>query len=139
VINNSQPATENISVGMYSSLMGTFDFMELIRHVYAMSSRIVSSERSIPFHTSYFNDPWTLPSLTTSCEGHSHDGMAMPLLAAKIAYQVVLDSSTDPDPVISPMDDEDPVLRPMWATLFSCSHNCLDETLYPWMKVSSKS
>jgi hypothetical protein len=79
MVDNSQPTTENIDVRMYSSLMGTFDFMAPIHHVYAMSSRPVSSERSVPFHTSYFNDPWTLPSSTTSCEGQSHDGMAMPL------------------------------------------------------------
>jgi hypothetical protein len=39
VINNSQSTTENLSVGMYSSLMGTFDFMTPSHHVYTMSSR----------------------------------------------------------------------------------------------------
>jgi hypothetical protein len=39
MIDNSKAATENIGVGMYSSLMGTFDFSALIYHVYAMSSR----------------------------------------------------------------------------------------------------
>jgi hypothetical protein len=97
VIDNSQPTTENIGVRMYSSLMGTFDFMAPIHHIYAMSSRSASSMRFVPFHTSYFNDPWTLPSSTTSCEGQSHTGMAMPLSTAEIAYQVVLDSSVDPD------------------------------------------
>jgi hypothetical protein len=79
VVDNSQLTTENIGVRMYSSLMGTFDFMAPIHHVFAMSSRLVSSEMSGPFHTSYFNDPWTLPSLTSSCEGELHAGMAMPL------------------------------------------------------------
>ena len=69
VVDNSQPETENISVGMYSSLMGTFDFMAPIHHVYAMSSKLVLSERSVLFLTSYFNDPWTLPSSIVSCEG----------------------------------------------------------------------
>jgi hypothetical protein len=69
VIDNSQPTTKNIGVRMYSSLMGTFDFMAPIHHVYAMSSRPVSSERSIPFRTSYFSDPWTLPFPNSSCEG----------------------------------------------------------------------
>jgi len=59
VVDNSQPTTESISVGMYSSLMGTFNFMAPIHHVYAMSSRLISSERSAPFRTSYFDDPWT--------------------------------------------------------------------------------
>jgi hypothetical protein len=57
VIDNFHLETENIVVGMYYSLMGTFNFMELIHHVYAMSSRPVSTKRSISFHTSYFSDP----------------------------------------------------------------------------------
>ena len=69
MIDNSQSTTKNIGVRMYSSLMGTFDFMAPIHHVYAMSSRPVLSMRSIPFCTSYFSDPWTLPSPTSSCEG----------------------------------------------------------------------
>jgi hypothetical protein len=55
--------------------------------------------------------------------------MAMPLSAVEIAYKVVLDSSTDPDHVPSPTDEEDLVCRPVWTTLLSCSHDCLDETL----------
>jgi hypothetical protein len=69
VIDNSQLPTVNIGVGMYSSLMGTFNFTTSSHHVYAMSSRPVSTGRSIPFHTSYFSDPWTLPSSNVSCEG----------------------------------------------------------------------
>jgi hypothetical protein len=113
MIENSQPTTENISVGMYSSLMGTFDFLKLIHHVYAMTSRPASTWRSIPFRTSYFSDPWTLPSPTSSGEGQFHVGMAMPLSTTKIAYQAVLQYSTDLDPVTSPTDEEDPILRPV--------------------------
>jgi hypothetical protein len=57
VIDNSQPATKNISIRIYSSLMGTFDFSALIHHIYAMSSKHASTGRSIHFHTSYFIDP----------------------------------------------------------------------------------
>jgi hypothetical protein len=128
LINNSQPTTKNFGVEMYSSLMGTFNFMPPIHHVYAMSSRPISIGRSIPFHTSYFSDLLTLPSLTSSCEGQSHVGMAVPLSTMKIAYQVVLDSSIDPNPVTSLTDEEDPILRPMWATSLSCSHDCLNVT-----------
>jgi hypothetical protein len=83
--------------------------------------------RSIPFPTSYFSDLWTLPSLTLSCEGHLHVEMAMPLSAAKIVYQFVLDSSVDLESITSLTDKEDPVLRPVWATFLYCSHDCLDE------------
>jgi hypothetical protein len=47
----------------------------------------------------------------------------------EIAYQVVLYSSTDPDPVTLPTNEEDPILRPMWHTSLSCSHVFLDEAL----------
>jgi hypothetical protein len=82
VVDNSQPTTKNIGVRMYSSLMGTFYFSTPTHHIYAMSSMPTSVERSIPFYISYFSDPWTLPFPTSSIEGWSHAGMAMPLLAA---------------------------------------------------------
>jgi hypothetical protein len=49
MIDNSQLTTENIGVRMYSSLMGTFNFMASVHHIYAMSSRSASSMRFIPF------------------------------------------------------------------------------------------
>jgi hypothetical protein len=103
--------------------------MAPIHHIYTMSSRFASSMRYVPFRTSYFNDPWTLPSLNVSCEGQSHTGMAMPLSIAEIVYQVVLDSSDDPDPVTSQIDKEDLVLEPVWANSPSCSRDCLNDTL----------
>jgi hypothetical protein len=125
VINNSRPTTENIGVGMYSSLMGTFDFSAPNHQVYSMSSRSVSTARSVAFCTSYFDDLWTLPSPTLSCEGKLHAGMAMPLLAAEITYQAILNSSANLDPIPSPTDEEDLMSRPVWATLLSCSHDCI--------------
>jgi hypothetical protein len=110
---------------MYSSLMGTFNFSALSHHIYAMSNRRVLTGSSIPFRTSYFSDPWTLPSPILSCEGQSHVAMAMLLSTAEIAYQVVLDSFIDPDPVPSSTDEEDLV----WDTSLSCSHDFLDGTL----------
>jgi hypothetical protein len=86
VIDNSQPKTENIGVIMYSSLMGTFEFIAPVHHIYAMSSKSSRSKRFVPFYTSYFNDPWSLHSSNASCEGQSNDGMAMPLSKTKIVY-----------------------------------------------------
>jgi hypothetical protein len=94
-----------------------------------MSSTLALVERSIPLHTSYFNDPQTLPSSNSSIEGQSHDGMAMPLSAIEIAYQAILDSSVDPDHVPLQTVEEDPTLRLVWATSLSCSRDFLDETL----------
>jgi hypothetical protein len=101
VVDNSQLTTENIGVRVYSSLMGTFNFSTLIHHIYAMSSTPTLVERSIPFRTSYFSDPWSLPSPTSSIEGQLHAGMVMPLSAIEISYHAILDSSTDPDLVPS--------------------------------------
>jgi hypothetical protein len=80
VIDNSHLTTENIGVRIYSSLMGTFNFTSLSHHIYTMSSRSASTWRSITFRTSYFSDPWNLPSPNSSREGQLHAGMAMPLL-----------------------------------------------------------
>jgi hypothetical protein len=126
VIDNSQPKTKNIIFRMYSSLMGTFKFKTPIHHI--MSSRHVLTGRSIPFRTSYSSDLWTLPFPNSSYEGQLHIGMAMPLSIAEISYQVVLDSSVNPNLVNSPMDEEDPVLRPVWTTSLSCSHDFFDES-----------
>jgi hypothetical protein len=101
MVDNYQLTTKNIGFRMYSSLMATFNFSAPTHHVYAMSSTPTSVEKSIPLCTSYFSDPWTLPSPTSSIEGQSHVGMAMPLSTTKIAYQAILDSSVDHDPVPS--------------------------------------
>jgi hypothetical protein len=57
MVNDFQLENENIGFKMSSSLMGTFEFMASIYHIYAMSSRLVSSDRFVPFCNSYFNDP----------------------------------------------------------------------------------
>jgi hypothetical protein len=109
--------------------MGTFDFVAPIHHIYAMSSRSSLSIRYVPFCTSYFNNPWTLPSSNISFEGQSHIEMEILLSVAEIAYPTLLDSSVDPDPVSSQTNKEDPVLEPVWATLSYFSHYFLDDTL----------
>jgi hypothetical protein len=62
----------------------------------------------------YFNDPWTLPSPSAMMEGTGHHGMAMPFVhATEVAYSIVQQASTDPDP--TPAQELDPVLEPIWA------------------------
>jgi hypothetical protein len=120
VINNSQPTTEDIGVGMYSYLMGTFDFVAPIHHIFDMYNRSSLSMRFVPFRTSYFNDPWILPSLTMSYEGQSHIGMEMPLSVMGVAYQAFINSIADPDPVSSHTDEETGL--PWWYFTFGWSH-----------------
>jgi hypothetical protein len=81
--------------------------------------------RFVPLCTSYFNDPWTLPSLTMSYEGQSHIGMAMPLSTTEFVYQYILDATIDPDPSSSWKDEMDLVLELVWAAQSYCSHDFL--------------
>jgi hypothetical protein len=37
----------------------------------------------------YFEDPWNLPSLSYSMEGVGKLGMAMPLSATEVAYNII--------------------------------------------------
>jgi hypothetical protein len=129
VIDISQLTTEDIGVKMYSSLMGTFDFMTLVHHICTISNESSSSMRFVPFHTLYFNDPWTLPFLTLSGEDQSHIGKVIPLSATKVVYQACLNTSIDLDPISSQTNEEDHVLEPVWDTQSSCSHDFLDDTL----------
>ena len=53
----------------------------------------------------------------------------MPPSTIEIVYQVVLDSSVDPNPITSQTDEENHVLEPVWATSSPYSRDFLDETL----------
>jgi hypothetical protein len=98
IIDNSQQETENVGVRMYSPLMGTFNFSTPISYINSISGESSSSLRFIPFLTSYLNDPWTLPSLAMSYEGHSHIGMEIPLSIVEIVYQAIQEATADLDP-----------------------------------------
>jgi hypothetical protein len=95
----------------------------------SISDESSSSLRFIPFCTSYFNDPWTLPSPAMSYEGHSHIGMEMSLSIVEIVYQAIQEATVDPDPSSSWMEEVDPVLEPIWVAHSSSSHEFLDDTL----------
>jgi hypothetical protein len=129
VIDNSQRETENVGVRMYSSLMGTFDIMEMIAYINSISGENSSSMRSVPFCTSYFNDPWTLPSPTMSYEGHSHIRMAMPFSTVEFVYQDIQEAIVDLYPSSSWKFKVDLILEPIWFIQSYCSHDFLDNTL----------
>jgi hypothetical protein len=83
MIDNPQPDIVNLGVGLFPSLMGTFDYpspsgdVKLISVVPDQPRAAILQVSS--FQTSYFNDPWNLPSPSASMEGTGHPGMAMPL------------------------------------------------------------
>jgi len=80
---------------MYPLLMGTFNFLAPLSYIhvtlvgYQKMNPLVPIIRVGSCRTMYFEDPWVLISLCESIEGLSHDGMAMPFSATKIAYQAI--------------------------------------------------
>jgi hypothetical protein len=61
----------------------------------------------------YFEDPWILPSPSATMDETGHPGMSMPLSLVEVAYSLVQQASTNPDP--TPEQDLDPLLEPIWA------------------------
>jgi hypothetical protein len=101
MIDNLQPGTINLGVSLFPSLMGTFDYPSPSNDVKFISVVPDQPRDAIfqvsSFKTSYFHDPWTLPSPSASMEGIGHLGMAMPLSVAEVAYNIVQQASTNPD------------------------------------------
>jgi hypothetical protein len=83
MIDNPQPDTINIGVGLCPSLMGTFDYPPPSGDVKLISAAPDQPRDEIfqmsSFPMTYFHDPWTLPSPSASMEGTGNYGMAMPL------------------------------------------------------------
>ena len=90
-MDNPHPPIDNLGVGMYSSLMGTFDFPSPIARINFVSSSKESSREEF-FRTHSFSDPWTLPSLTTTLDEGQVGGMAFPMSAAKLRYHFIVNS-----------------------------------------------
>ena len=61
IIDHSQSATENVGVGMYHSLMGTFNCLALILMIGSSVGWDSTLLNSVPFHTSHMEDPCILP------------------------------------------------------------------------------
>ena len=72
MIVNSEGNQMNLGVGMYPSLMGSFNIPPPSQTslVFAISQVANGSEyREVPFQTNYVNDSWTLPNLDVSTQG----------------------------------------------------------------------
>jgi hypothetical protein len=114
MIDNPQPSVVNVGVGLCPSLMGTFDYpppnddVKFISNHHKAEIFHVSS-----FRTTYFEDPWILPSPSTMMDETRNSDMSMPLSAAKVEYSLVHQASTNPDP--TPSQELDPLLEPIWA------------------------
>ena len=98
IVEHSQLATGSVGVGMYSSLMGTFSCPTPILMIGSSSSEASTSVRSVSFRTSHMEDPWILPTLSTSSDPVVTD---VPLLETMIAYQSNIECVVEPSPSYS--------------------------------------
>jgi hypothetical protein len=103
LIDGSQMVTESIGIGMYSSLMGTFNIPTPISYIsstlIARAHQFTGSMSQVHhFQMTYFEDPWILPSPSDSIEGIKHAGMENPLSATEISYQAIQRATVDSDP-----------------------------------------
>ena len=100
-VDNSTPTCENMGVGLYSSLMGSFNAAAPVLSVksfpiYAITHVArdqVFLERS--FKTSYLSGLWTLPKSNTSVTEERTTEIASPLSTAEVAYMTVQEQSVD--------------------------------------------
>jgi hypothetical protein len=90
MIDNPQASFVNIGVGLCPSLMGTFDYPSPHGDVKFISTHHKAEIFHFSsFRTTYFQDPWILPSPSTTMDETGHIGMSMPLSAAEVAYSLV--------------------------------------------------
>jgi hypothetical protein len=114
MVDNPQAGVVNIGVGLCPYLMGTFEYpppqgdVKFISNHHKAEIFHVSS-----FRTTYFQDPWTLPSPSSTMDETGQVGMATPLSATEVAYSLVQQTSTTPD--LIPIQELEPLLEPIWA------------------------
>jgi hypothetical protein len=114
MIDNIQPGVINVGVGLCPSLMGTFDYpppqgdIKFISNHHKVEIFQVSS-----FCTTYFDDPWILPSPSATMDEAGHPEMSMPLSIAEVAYSLVQQALANTNP--TPAQELDPLLEPIWA------------------------
>ena len=82
MIDNPQVDVINVGIGLCPSLMGTFDYppphddVKFISNHHKVEIFQVSS-----FRTTYFEDPWILPSPSATMDEIGHPDMSKPLFS----------------------------------------------------------
>ena len=112
VIDNSQPTTENVGVGMYLFFMGTFNNSTPILTIGSNLGSESSLLSSIPFCILHLEDPWTIPSPSTLDEDPRPTNMDMLLSTMMIYYQSILVHVVDPSPSSLWTEEENPFALP---------------------------
>ena len=97
---------------MYPYLMGTFNCLAPILMIGSTFGGASSSLNSVSFLTTHMEDPWILPSPSTSSEPIE---TSVPLPAVMIAYQANIKSTAEPCSSSSRMEEEDPYVLPAWV------------------------
>jgi hypothetical protein len=114
MIDNPQPGVVNIGVGLCPSLMGTFDYPPPQGDIKFISNHHkVDIFQVLSFRTTYFDDPWILPSPFPTMDGTGHPGMSMPLPTTEVVYSLVQEDSANPNPTSA--QEFNPLLEPIWA------------------------
>ena len=88
IIDHSHSASGSVVIGMYPSLMGTFNCPTVIFMMGSIFGGASSSLNSMYFHTTHMEYPWILPSPIPSIGPIETD---VPLPATMVAYQENLD------------------------------------------------
>jgi hypothetical protein len=128
MIDNPQAGVVNVGVGLCPSLMGTFDYPPPHGDVKFISTHHKAEIFHVSsFRTTYFQDPWILPSPSAMMDETRHTGMSMPLSATEVAYSLVQQASATPDP--TPAQELDPLLEPIWAQGSLATTDSLDLVL----------
>jgi hypothetical protein len=128
LIDNPQPGVVNVGVGLCPYLMGTFDYppphgdIKFISNHHKVEIFQVSS-----FRMTYFEDPWILPSPSTTMDEIGHPVMSMPFSVAELAYSLVQQALANTDP--TPAQELDPLLDPIWAQISLTNVDSLDLVL----------
>jgi hypothetical protein len=128
MIDNPQLGVVNIGVGLCPSLMGTFDYpppqddVKFISNHHKVEIFQVSS-----FRTTYFEDPWIIPSPSATMDETGHSGMSMLLSVIEVAYSLVQQDLANSD--LTPAQELDPLLEPIWAQGSLANVNSLDLVL----------
>jgi hypothetical protein len=99
MIDNPQPGVVNVGVGLCPSLMGTFDYPPLHGDIKFISyHHKVEIFQVSSLCTTYFEDPWILPSPLAMMDETGYLGISIPLSAVEVAYSLVQQASTNTDP-----------------------------------------
>ena len=101
-----------MGVGMYPSLMGSFSCPAPILMIGSSSDETSTSTTSVSFRTTHMEDPWILPTPSTSSEP-VETSVSFP--AAMISYQANLKNVAEPCSSSSQMEEEDPYVLLAWA------------------------